>query len=130
MQCRPGATSLCQPAPKQWVGGDIRLPIAVKTCNRLPLCCVQERGLAVCLAVLETQLQQGPQLQDVLASHVLQAVTNAAEYGPCNVELRRSPQLSVIRELASMQGRRLLAAAATQALRMAGVKDGGSSEAT
>jgi hypothetical protein len=80
----------------------------------------------VCLSVLEAQLQQGPQLQELLASHILQAVTNAAEYGPCNVELQRSPKLQVIKDLAAMQGRSLLAAAAAQALRMAGVKDDGS----
>lgn len=56
---------------------------------------VQAQGLAVCLDVLEAQLHAGPELQEAFASHVLQAVTNAAEYGPCNVELQRSSQLQV-----------------------------------
>ena len=75
------------------------------------------------MAVLDMQLQQGPQLQEVLSSHVLQAITNAAEYGPCKVELQRSSQLPVIKELAGLQGMCLLATAAAQALRMAGVTD-------
>lgn len=71
--------------------------------NNRMLCCpaalaspyLQAQGLAVCLGVLEAQLHAGPALQEAFASHVLQAITNAAEYGPCNVELQRSPQLQV-----------------------------------
>jgi hypothetical protein len=55
----------------------------------------QAQGLSVCLDVLEAQLHAGPELQEAFASHVLQAITNAAEYGPCNVELQRSHQLQV-----------------------------------
>lgn len=84
----------------------------------------QAKGLSACLAVLQMQLQQGHELQETLCSQVLQAITNSAEYGPCNVELQRSPQLQMIKEMAGMEGRSLLAAAATQALRMAGVKKG------
>lgn len=86
------------------------------------MACLQARGLSTSLAVLQAQLQQGAQLQETMCSHVLQTITNSAEYGPCNVELQRTPQLQVIKELAAMESKSLLAAAATQALRMAGVK--------
>lgn len=88
----------------------------------------------MCLSVLEAQQQQqqassdgnsinSPALQDeLMTSHVLQAITNASEYGPCNVELQRSPQLQVVRDLAAVEGKPLVTAAAAQALRMAGVK--------
>jgi len=92
----------------------------------------QAKGLTVCLSVLEGQLQHGSGLQEVLSSHVLQAITNSAEYGPCNIELQRSPQLEVIKGLAQLEGKALVAAAAAQALRMAGVKgssDGAGSHA-
>jgi hypothetical protein len=71
----------------------------------------QAGGLAVCLGVLAVQLQRlqdGGQaagaadtgsassgLLEALAVNTLQAITNAAEYPPCNTELARAPQLQV-----------------------------------
>lgn len=81
----------------------------------------------MCLSVLEEAAQEcmlhdEAGQEEVLASHVLQAITNTAEYGSCNVELQRSAQLQVVKDLAAAEGKPVLAAAAAQALRMAGVK--------
>lgn len=103
---------------------------------------MQAGGLAVCLDVLDAQLQSlqatadfagvtasplpPPPGEERLVVNVLQSITNAAEYGPCNVVLQRSPQLQIIRglrQLSSAEVAPLLHAAASQALRMAGIKD-------
>lgn len=90
----------------------------------------QAQGLQVCLSLLEDHQQAGIGMKEVLCSHVLQAVNNAAEYGPCRVALQRSPQLEVIRRLAEQHGQPLVVAAATQALRIAGVPGGSSVDQT
>lgn len=84
---------------------------------------MQARGLPVCLTILQAQAAKAGALDEALISHVLQAVTNAAEYGPCGVELQRAPELQVIQGLATLRDKRLVQTAAVQALRMAGVKD-------
>jgi hypothetical protein len=89
----------------------------------------QAQGLLVCLSVVEAQLQ-GPGVQELLTSHVLQAVTNAAEYGPCNTQLQRAPQLQAVKALAALEDKPLVAAAAVQTLRMAGIKNSSSSSST
>jgi hypothetical protein len=88
---------------------------------------MQAGGLRACLSILEAQLQRlqgGGSLLEAVTVNTLQTITNAGEYPACDVELRRSAQLEVVRGLASQQAASsLVQAAAQQALRMAGVKE-------
>lgn len=60
-------------------------------------------------------------LQERLAVNAMQSITNAAEYPPCKVDLRRAPQLPTIAGLAQHPAAApLVQAAAQHVVQMAG----------
>lgn len=97
----------------------------------------QAGGLAACLGALAAQLgalQGGGRAQDgpgarpaeALAVNVLHVLANSAEYPPFAVDLRRAPQLAAVTGLAGARSAPpAVAAAAAQALRVAGVRGEG-----